>query len=112
MASTFSVFRKNQRTLMAVFGVLLMIAFTLGGVLSEMGSATMNQNPVIATSRYGTIRGSDLPPLLEQRRIVQAGQHSKKNLLNSSSKAMRRGSSAPISSARSSSVWPATSKWR
>ncbi|HEX4132946.1 MAG TPA: hypothetical protein VHZ24_23135 [Pirellulales bacterium] len=71
MASTFHVFRKNQRLLMAVFGVLLMIAFTLSSVPAFLADRASPQNPLIATTRFGNIHAYDVAEMLEQRNIVK-----------------------------------------
>src|SRR5581483_3190386 len=71
--SVFSVFRKNQKAMMAVFGVLLMIAFTAGGVLDDlvgMGRGGSGRSQVVATTAYGNITDNDLAFMMDRRNIL------------------------------------------
>ena len=71
MASTLHVFRKNQKILLAVFGVLLMIAFAVTSVPTGLENMQADNNPVVATSRFGKIYASNVASLLEQRQIMR-----------------------------------------
>ncbi|HWB01057.1 MAG TPA: hypothetical protein VG713_21345 [Pirellulales bacterium] len=67
----FHVFRKNQRTWMAVLGVLIMISFTLSAVPNFLADRGAGQDPLLATSRYGEYRSSTVQMLVGQRNIVK-----------------------------------------
>ncbi len=71
MTSTFHVFRKNQKIMIAVFGVLLMVAFTLSSVPNFMAESSTPQNPLIATSRFGSINASDVTEMIDKRNVVR-----------------------------------------
>lgn len=71
MASPFSLFRKYRRTLLAVFGVLLMIAFTFGsGAFLQDSRSRGQDNPVVVSSKYGSLRESDIDRLRQQKNLV------------------------------------------
>ncbi len=72
MASPFSLFRKNQKILMAVFGVAAMIAFVFLGPLSQYmgGGRPEGGNPVIVETKYGDLKASELQGLEYQRELV------------------------------------------
>ncbi len=73
MASPFAVFRKNQKTMLAVAGVVIIMAFVFGDPLvSYMGGRGTRQqeNPVVVETRYGDLRDRDLEGLRYQRQIV------------------------------------------
>ncbi|NIP85748.1 MAG: hypothetical protein GTO03_09370, partial [Planctomycetales bacterium] len=46
MASPFAVFRKYQAAMLAVFGVLIIIVFTVGDPLARMVGGGGDQDPV------------------------------------------------------------------
>ena len=74
MPSSFSLFRRHQRVMMAVLGVLIMIAFSLGGVASlESGlfGSRGPGNPVVATTAFGEIREINLQNMEVQRQIAK-----------------------------------------
>ena len=74
MASSFSIFRKHQRVMMATLGILVMIAFSLGGLVSiETGlfGGRGPGNPVVATTTFGEYRESDLQAMEVQRQIAK-----------------------------------------
>src|SRR5687767_11158511 len=62
MASPLHVFRKHQKTLMILFGVLLMISFLVVGILPDAGdnSAEANKAEVVAVWDQGDITDDDL----------------------------------------------------
>jgi len=72
VASPFSVFRKNQKILMATFGVAAMIAFVFLGPLSQYmgGGRPEGGNPVIVETKYGDLKASELQGLEYQRELV------------------------------------------
>jgi hypothetical protein len=72
MASPFSIFRKNQRAMMAVVMILCMIAFLISGVASSMMSrgSVGASDAVVATTIGGPIRESDLQRMLDARRMA------------------------------------------
>ncbi|MBS0210611.1 MAG: hypothetical protein JSS27_16830 [Planctomycetes bacterium] len=73
MPSALSMFRKNQRALMAVFGVLLMIAFLVTGFAGGLEDiiAPRRGDPLIATSARGNFYASDAVRLVQLRRAAQ-----------------------------------------
>ncbi len=71
MASPFSVFRKNQKVMIAVLGVLAMFAFVFIPIIMEgMGSRTVVNPVVVKTSKYGDLREYDLDALRRQRQQI------------------------------------------
>lgn len=72
MASPFSVFRKNQKILMAIFGVAAMIAFVFLGPLSQYmgGSRQEGGNPVVVETKYGDLKASQIAEMEYQRQLV------------------------------------------
>lgn len=72
MASPFSVFRKNQKVLMAVFGVAAMIAFVFLSPLAQYmgGGRPEGGNPVVVETKYGDLKASELDGLEYQRQLV------------------------------------------
>ena len=62
MASPFTVFRKHQKVLIAVAGLMAMIAFVfLPMVLQSMDHRGAAANPVVvSTKQYGNLKESDL----------------------------------------------------
>jgi len=70
MASPFDRFRKNQKTWLAVFGVLLMVAWGVGDSLSRAGSGN-SANPVIVETKYGDYNFQTLSMMKESRALVE-----------------------------------------
>lgn len=73
MASPFALFRKHERWMMAILGVMAMVAFVfLGPLLDFRGMRGSNaQDPVVAeTKLYGDIRESDLARMLMARNLA------------------------------------------
>ncbi len=72
MASPFSLFRKNQRVLMAVFGILAMVAFVFfdstGWDGGSSGPATAEE--VVAATKYFDLTGADLDRAAANRMIA------------------------------------------
>ena len=67
-----AVFRQHQRKMLAVLAILAMVAFTLGGPLSDWvggrnGRGGGVNDPVVATLKWKTLRYSDLEPMKTQR---------------------------------------------
>ncbi len=63
MASPFSIFRKYQATLLAVFGVALMIAFVVFPAIQQMqrlGGGGRGSQPVVMTWVGGKVTGDEL----------------------------------------------------
>lgn len=59
MSSPFTQFRKNQKTYLAVLGVVCMVAFVFGGVTCS-NDQPAQANPVAASTKYGDLHNSDL----------------------------------------------------
>ena len=69
MASPFRIFRKHQKAMFAVLGVMVMIAFVfLPGTATMSGRGGGQSNPVwVHTTKFGDLRGSEVSALLSQR---------------------------------------------
>jgi hypothetical protein len=74
MSSPLAVFRKYQKTLLAIFGVALMLVFTVGsfvdGFFARRGQPTQ-RDAVVVTYDGGKITESDLEIWRFQRNVVQ-----------------------------------------
>lgn len=73
MASPFHIFRKHQRAMLAVVGILCMIGFSIGGVglLDNMSDRSGGgENPVVATAYGQTLRESDVAALQRRRGLA------------------------------------------
>lgn len=74
MASPFSFFRRRQRTLLAVFGVLLMVAFVVGSdeILSIVGVRSRGEvDETIAQSDYGKFTLAECRALADRRNALK-----------------------------------------
>ncbi len=72
MASPFAVFRKHQKLMIAVLGVLAMGAFVfLPIILRQLGERAAVNSVVVTTAKYGKLRQSDLRALQAQRNAVR-----------------------------------------
>ena len=63
MASPLAAFRKYQKVLLAVFGVALMLVFTVGGLVSQyLGASPQgpSDNPVVVSWKDGQILESEM----------------------------------------------------
>ncbi|HEV7226405.1 MAG TPA: SurA N-terminal domain-containing protein, partial [Pirellulales bacterium] len=68
MASPFKHFRKHQKAMLAVIGILTMLAFTiLPSVMDQMGGAMSAQDPIVATANGENIRESDMGQMRRAR---------------------------------------------
>ncbi len=67
----FSVFRKHQRKMLAIFAILAMFSFVLSDSLPSWiggsGSSGSGKDPVIAKLKWKTLHASDLEPMRVQR---------------------------------------------
>ena len=71
MASPFKVFRKHQKAMLAVLGVLVMIGFViLPAIMQGMGGRNQTNPPVAKTTRYGDLHRTNLASLRWRRQIV------------------------------------------
>jgi hypothetical protein len=71
MASPFAIFRKNQKVMLAVVGVLVMLAFVFLPMCSQtMGDRRSGStNPVVVkTSQFGNLQESDLHAMMVRHR--------------------------------------------
>ena len=72
MASPFTVFRRNQRMMIAVLGVVTILLFVVGDPISRIIGGTRNpENPVVVKTNYGSYRRSELAALNYQREMVK-----------------------------------------
>ncbi len=80
MASPFRVFRKNQKALMAVAGVVIIFVFVLGDSLSQYVNSRRNNqsasgegpNDTAVKWKDGQLTNAELGQLVVQRRVVNA----------------------------------------
>jgi len=71
MASPFAVFRKYQKTMLVVVGILCMFAFLILPPLIDMQSQqATGGNEVVVKTNYGNVREAELSQMLRQRQIV------------------------------------------
>ena len=71
MASPFTVFRRNQKVLLAITGILAMIAFVfLGTCVQAPGPAQAYENPTVVSWKYGDITEADMADQIGTRRIL------------------------------------------
>jgi hypothetical protein len=72
MASPFSVFRRNQKIMITVVGVMAMFAFIfLDPLFRMLGGTRGPENPVIVRTNFGKFRAADLAMLRQQRGMVE-----------------------------------------
>ena len=73
MASPFSIFRKNQKLMLAALTILAMFGFVFLPIFMDQMSSTKAQNPVaVETSKYGDLREREIGTLMEKHRRVLA----------------------------------------
>ena len=72
MASPFRYFRKNQKVMLAVIGIISMFAFVFIGPWSGMGrsSAAANADPDVFTWKFGSVKTREVNERLRLRRAV------------------------------------------
>jgi hypothetical protein len=72
MASTFHVFRRNQKLLLAILTLMAMFAFVfLDPLLKLLGDNRPNADPVVAETKYGELRRSTIQQLTAKRQLVE-----------------------------------------
>src|SRR5580704_8603727 len=72
MASPFAVFRRNQRAMIAVLGVVTILLFVIGDPLSKIiGRARAGNNPLVVKTNFGNYTRSDLAAIEQQRKLVE-----------------------------------------
>lgn len=67
MASPFAVFRKYQKPMMAVLGILCMIAFSVVGFSGWGRNGEAGGDPLVATTRFGKLYRSQVEMLTQMR---------------------------------------------
>ena len=72
MASPFAVFRKYQAAFLVVFGVLIIVIFTIGDSLSKLSDSggTEVKDPVVVRWQGTELTESDLQSLVQSRQIT------------------------------------------
>ena len=71
MASPFRVFRKHQKAMLAVLGLMAMIAFVfLPIIMDQMATRSMENPVVVTTTQYGDITRSQLWQMLHRRQVL------------------------------------------
>lgn len=72
VASPFTVFRKNQKIMLAVVAILAMVAFVfLDPLMKYMGRSARQENPVVVKTTYGVLTQSELYSMVESRKLVE-----------------------------------------
>jgi hypothetical protein len=62
MASSFNIFRKNQKLMLAILTLLAMFAFVfLDPIFRYLGSNQAAPNPVMVETKYGPLKRSGIP---------------------------------------------------
>lgn len=74
MASPFTVFRRNQKIMIAILGVMAMVAFVfLDPLMQYLGNDRVaSANPVVVETKYGDYKESDLIAIRDSRALVDA----------------------------------------
>lgn len=76
MTSPFKHFRKHQKAMLAVLGILSMIAFTVGPqMLDWVSGHTASRDPVVATANGETLRQSNISQLVQARFLANQFVH-------------------------------------
>ncbi|REK10287.1 MAG: hypothetical protein DWQ37_16945 [Planctomycetota bacterium] len=71
MASPFSVFRRNQKVMLAFVAIAAIGAFVfLQPLMQYIGGSSRSANPVVVETKYGDLTASQLQALLAQRNVV------------------------------------------
>ena len=72
MASPFTVFRRNQKVMLAVTGILAMIAFVfIGPTCMQMGGTVgRGDNPPVVSWNYGSIHEGEMFNRMQMRRML------------------------------------------
>ncbi len=72
MASPFTVFRRNQKIMLAVVGIGAMVAFVfLDPLTNYLGRSRAPDNPVVVETSYGNLKQTDLANLRQARELVE-----------------------------------------
>ena len=72
MASPFHLFRRNQKLMLAILTLMAMFAFVfLDPLFRYLGSNQAPVNPVVAETKYGDLKRSDIEHLEGTRRLVE-----------------------------------------
>lgn len=72
MASPFAVFRRNQRVMLAVLGVVAMIAFVFLPIFSDFLGTRPSTDEQVASTRFGPLHESTIGQLLMRRGQLNA----------------------------------------
>jgi hypothetical protein len=71
VASPFTVFRRNQKVLLAIVGIGAMVAFVfLDPLMRYIGAPRQEQNPVVVETNFGNLTRSELENLKYSRELV------------------------------------------
>lgn len=71
MASPFSVFRRNQKMLLAIVGITAMVAFVfLDPLMRYVGRGQRVDNPVVVETRYGNLTQRELDNMRASRELL------------------------------------------
>lgn len=71
MASSFHLFRRNQKLMLAILTLLAMFAFVfLDPLFRYMGNSQAPANPIMVETRYGDLKRTDIEQLIAQRQIA------------------------------------------
>lgn len=72
MASPFTLFRRHQKVMLAVVGIMAMVSFVFLPIIADSVRSLSRggTNPVVVASRFGDLQEADLYQLRRQRSIV------------------------------------------
>jgi hypothetical protein len=72
MASPFSVFRRNQRVLLAIVAITAMVAFVfLDPLMKYVGRRAKSENPIVVETKYGSLNYVQLESMRASRELVE-----------------------------------------
>ncbi|MBX9789219.1 MAG: hypothetical protein K2Y37_09920 [Pirellulales bacterium] len=83
MANPMNLFRRYQKIMLAVLGILCMLIFVVADPLVQWGSRNKVEDPIVVRSNFGNLRQSELAAMVQtrkrlneffQRAIANAGQ--------------------------------------
>jgi hypothetical protein len=67
MSNPMNMFRKRQKLMLALLGVICMLAFLVVPIVMDMGQSRAVEDPVLATTSYGKIRRSEMEDMQRAR---------------------------------------------
>lgn len=71
MASPFTVFRRNQKIMLAFLCLMAMVSFVFLGPFTSYYTRSQRQDPLVVETKYGNLHDAELQILRSTRRMVQ-----------------------------------------